>query len=147
MARPLSLLDEMERLFEPWQQRSSWLRPFRNEWSELASGLELRVPNIDMVDYDDHILVKAELPGIDKKDVTITMTDRSLTLNGSSRQETKEEKGDYYCHEISKGSFSRTMIFPCLVDDGKAKAKFHDGILELNVPKVEKSTRHTIKID
>jgi len=133
-------------MFEPFQHRS-WLRPFQNEWSELTSSLEQRVPNIDIVDYDDHIVLRAELPGIDKKDVTITMTDKSLTINGSSRQETKEEKGDYYCREISSGSFSRSMSLPCLVDDSKAKAKFQDGMLELSVPKVEKSTRHTIKID
>ena len=75
------------------------------------------------------------------------MTDKTVTIKGTSRQETKEEKGEYYCCEISSGSFTRSMTLPCAVDDTKAKANFNDGILELTIPKVEKSTRHSIKID
>lgn len=146
MSRPLSLFDEMERMFDIFQPRRAWSRPLLSEWPEF-SGLETRIPNVDVVDYEDHILVRAELPGIDKKDVTITMTEKSLTLSGQSRHESKEEKGDYYCHEISKGAFTRTMSLPCAVDDSKAKAKFDGGILEITVPKIEKSTRHTIKIE
>lgn len=147
LGRPMSLLDEMERMFEPFQQRRSWLRPFHHEWPEFTPSIEQRVPSIDVIDYDDYIMVRAELPGVEKKDITISMTDKSVTLNATSCHEEKEEKADYYYREISSGSFTRTMGLPCLVDDSKAKAEFHNGVLELSIPKTEKSTRHTVKID
>lgn len=141
---PLSLLDEMEKMFQPARWR---MKPYQKEWSEISALSEQRMPSIDMIDYDDHVLVHAELPGIDKKDINVSMTDKSVTLTGTSCKETKEEKGDYYCHEISSGSFSRTMAFPSFVDDTKATASFKDGVLELSIPKLEKSTRRNIKID
>ena len=141
-------IDEIERLFENWVP-ANWLRPLARERSLLnafPAQFELKSPNIDIVDRDAEIIVRAEVPGVDKKDLDISVNGRSLTIKGSSESKSEEEKGDYYRCEISQGSFARTVRLPEEVDGGRAKATFKDGMLELRLPKTEKSHRQTIKV-
>jgi HSP20 family protein len=70
-----------------------------------------------------------------------------LTLKGDMKAEEKEEKGDYYRCEITRGTFSRTLTLPAEVDEAKAKAAMKDGVLELTLPKVETSKRRRITIE
>lgn len=148
-ARALSPFEEMDRLFDNFLTRG-WFRPFQMEWPNLpkaAMPFEGKTPNIDVIDRDDEILVKAELPGVDKKDIEISMTPNTVTIKGKTSHEEKEEKGDYYRCEITRGSYARTLSLPADVDEDKAKASFKDGILELTLPKLKKSKRRTIKVD
>jgi HSP20 family protein len=147
--RALSPFEEMDRLFEHFFPRG-WMRPFhweRPSWSELALPFEGKLPRVDVIDRDTEIVVRAEVPGVDKKDLDVSMTDNTVTIKGSTSHEEKEEKGDYYRCETSRGSFTRTVALPGDVDSSKAKSKFKDGVLELTLPKVEKSKRRSIKID
>jgi HSP20 family protein len=107
----------------------------------------MKVPKVDVVDRENEIVVKAEVPGVEKKDLDISVSDNSVTIKGSTRREEKEEKGDYDRREISVGSFSRTVALPAEVDGNKAKANFKDGVLELTIPKAEKAKRHSVKLD
>jgi HSP20 family protein len=100
-----------------------------------------------VIDRDNEVVVKAELPGVDKKDIDISVTQNTVTIKGTTSHEEKEEKGDYYRCEISRGSYSRTLSLPADVDEEKTKAEFKDGILELTMPKKKKSKRHTIKVE
>ena len=75
------------------------------------------------------------------------MSDNTVTIKGSVKHEEKEEKGDYYRREISEGSYARTVMLPAEVDGSKAKAKFNDGLLELTLPKLEKSKRRSIAVE
>jgi HSP20 family protein len=93
------------------------------------------------------VVVKAELPGVQKDDINVSVTDSSVTIKGSTSHEEKEEKGNYYRREISRGSFSRTVALPSDVDADKAKANFTDGILVLTIPKVEKSHRKSVTVE
>lgn len=145
----LSRIDDFEHMVDDFFSRH-WMRPFsfeRPSWSHLPAPFEGRTPHVDVVDRDNEVFVKAELPGIDKNDVEITMTGNSVTIKGSTKAEEKEEDGDYHRCEISQGSFSRTVSLPSEVDTDKAKAKFKHGVLKLTIPKVKKSTRKTIKVD
>jgi HSP20 family protein len=108
---------------------------------------ELRMPKVDVVDRDEDVLVRAELPGVEKKDLEISTSDTSVTIKATTRHEEKEEKGDYYRCEITRGSFARTVSLPAQVQSDKAKANLKDGVLELTLPKVEKSKRRTIAVD
>lgn len=143
----LSPFEEMERLFESFFPRG-WLRPFRSEW---PLGPELmrtvRVPRVDVIDRDADILVRAEMPGIKKEDLEVSLTDDTVTIHATSRLEEEEEKGEYYRRELEYGEFSRTIGLPAAVDTERAAAKFQDGILELTLPKTEASKRRTIKIE
>jgi HSP20 family protein len=147
-ARPLSPFEEMDRLFDQFFHRG-WLRPWRFEWPSFPeiSLPEIRVPKVDVIDRESEVVVKAEVPGVDKKDLDITVGDDTVTIKGSTRHEEKEEKGDYYRHEISTGAFSRTVALPAAVDGAKAKASFKDGMLELVIPKIEKAKRHAVKVE
>jgi HSP20 family protein len=148
-SRALNPFEEMERMFENYFSRG-WPSPFRWErpsWADLSTPFEGKMPRVDVVDRDDEILIKAEVPGVDKKDLDISVTDDSVTIKGTTSHEEKEEKGDYYRSEISRGSFSRVVALPADVDAEHATTKFKDGVLELTMPKQKKAKRRTIKID
>lgn len=145
-ARGLSPFEEMDRMFESLFPRR-WMHPFRWEMSHWPELPELKVPKVDIIDHDKEIVVKAELPGVSKDDIEVTMTDNTVTIKGSTSHEKKEEKGNYFRSEISRGSFSRTVALPGDVDGDKAKATFNDGILELTLPKLEKSHRKNITVE
>jgi len=147
-ARALSPFEEMDRMFDSFLRRG-WMRPWRLEWPSFPELTlpEMRMPKVDVIDRDNEVVVRAEVPGVDKKDIDISMSDGTVTIKGETRHEEKEEKGDYYRCEISHGAFARTVALPAEVDGTKAKANFKDGVLELTVPKLEKAKRHAIKVE
>ncbi len=146
--RALSPFEEMERMFESFFPRG-WLRPFRGEW---PMGPELmpavRVPRVDVIDRDADIMVRAEIPGVKKEDLDVSLTNDTVTIRGTARREAEEEeKGQYYRRELEYGEFSRTISLPTSIDTDKAVAKFQEGILELTLPKMEAAKRRIIKIE
>lgn len=138
-----TLFGDVDRMFEDFINRR-WLRPFG--WESPFAEATAFAPSVDVIDRDEEVVVRAEMPGYKKEDIEVVVSDTSLTIKGETKAEKKEEKGDYYCREISHGAFSRTVSLPTAVDDTKAKATMTDGVLELTLPKVEKSERHTITI-
>jgi HSP20 family protein len=139
--------EEMERLFET-AFPGAWLRPWR--WpsiGEMSAPFEGRMPKVDVIDRENEVLVRAELPGVNKDDIEVTLTDHTVMIKGSTSKEEKEEEGNYYRRETMRGEFSRTVTLPADVDTEKAGAKFTDGVLELVMPKSEKSRRRSIKVD
>lgn len=145
----MSPFEEMDRMMESFFPRS-WLRPFLLErpfLSGLALPFEGKLPRVDVIDRDEEVLVRAEVPGVDKKDLEISVSENTVTINGKTSHEEKEEKGNYYRCEVSRGAFTRTVVLPGNVDAEKAKSTIKDGVLELTLPKVTKSKRHTIKIE
>jgi HSP20 family protein len=147
-ARALSPFEEMDRMFDGFFRRGM-MRPWRFEWPSFPEMAlpEMKIPKMDVVDRENEVLVKAEIPGVDKKDIDISVGEDTVTIKGETRHEEKEEKGDYYRCEISHGAFSRTIALPAVVDGAKAKANFKDGMLELTLPKTEKAKRHSVKVD
>lgn len=147
-SRVLSPFEEMERMFRGMFPRTlyptQWEWP---SWSEMSALVEEKVPRMDIIERDDEVVVRAEVAGVDKKDLDVSVTDHTVTIKGCTKEERKEEKGDYTRSEISQGSFSRTATLPSVVAGDKAKASFSDGILELTIPKVEVSKRHAIKVE
>jgi len=146
-ARPAHVpnpFEEMERMFDQYLH-GGWLHP----WSVFREAAlpDIRFPKVDVVDREDEVVVKAEIPGVDKKDINVTVGDDSVTIKGATCHEQKEEDGDYYRCEISRGSFSRNVALPARVDGSRARADFRDGMLELTLPKVASAKRHTIKVD
>lgn len=146
--RALSPFEEMDHIaahFFPHR----WMRPFRTGWPslpEMGGVFEGEMPKVDVIDRDDEVVIRAEMPGVDKKNLDISVTDNSVSISGSTSHEEKEEKGDYYRSEISRGSFSRVVALPSDVDSDKARSSFKDGVLELKIPKVKKAKRKKITI-
>lgn len=147
--RALSPVEDIERMFDNFFRRG-FMRPFHWDWpswSELAAPLEDKLPRVDVIDRDEEVVVRAEVPGVDKDNLEVTLSANTITIKGSTRHEEKEEKGNYYRCEISQGSFTRTVALPADVDGSKAKANFKDGMLEVTLPKVTPAQRHTIKVE
>ncbi len=145
--RKLTPFDEIDELFNALSR--SWLRPFgANESAQARIPMfaEGKLPKVDIIDSDDDILIRAELPGVDKKDLDISMTDTSVTINAKTSYEDKEEKGNYYRSEIVQGEYSRTVNLPAEVDIDNVKTSFKNGVLELDVPKLARAKRRNIEI-
>lgn len=105
-----------------------------------------RLPNLDVIDRNDEILVRAEVPGVEKKDLSISLSDNLLTIKGQTRSEKKEEDGDYHRQEISSSSFARAITLPGTVNAAKAEASLKDGVLEITFPKAESSKKRNITV-
>ena len=128
---------ELERVFEDflnrrWPRQGGWEWP---RWGELSSLVERQVPSVDIVDGEKEIVVRAQVPGVEKKDLDVSIVERTLTIKGSTRTEEKEEKENYFRQEIKSGSFSRSVLLPADVNASKATATFKAGVLELHLPK------------
>jgi HSP20 family protein len=140
---------DMERAFDRFFGRH-W--PSVRRWGDftaldnLFESEGLRMPSLDVVDRDNEVLVRAEIPGVEKKDISVTLTDNLLTIKGQSKKEEKEEKGDYHRHEISSSSFARAVTMPASVDASKTVANLKDGVLEIKLPKIESSKRRNIEV-
>lgn len=141
--------EEMDRLFQGLFPRA-WGLPARWEWpswADMEMPFEGRVPKVDVVDRDAEILVRAELPGVKKDDLDITLAEDTVIIKASTQHESKEEKGDYLRREITQGSFARTIPLPAAVQGDEARASFKDGVLELTLPKAAPAKRHSVKVE
>ena len=103
-------------------------------------------PVVDLYEKDDHFVIKAELPGVDKKDIAIDLKDRLLTLSGERSYENEVKEENYYRRERSYGKFQRAFTLPADVDSDKIKAEFKDGLLQIEVPKPEEHKPKTVMI-
>ena len=143
--QPVSPFAEMEQYFDNF---------FRNPFSMLAHPLMSQgmprmmemSPSVDIFEDGDEVVVKAEIPGVKKEDLDVTITDNSLTISGEKKQEEKVEKKDFHRVERSYGSFSRSFRLPENVNGSKAKANFKDGLLEVRLPRTKEAKQKKIEI-
>lgn len=129
---------EMNRLFDDFS-RGFDLEPFERRLGTFT-------PSVDVSENDKQIKVTAELPGMDEKDIDVSLNKDSLTIKGEKKEEKEEKKKDYYRMERSYGSFSRTIPLPVEIDTDKVKAEFRKGVLTVTMPKTEKAIEETKKI-
>ena len=146
----MSPFDDWERMFEDFLGRRG-LFPSRWEMppvGELAP-FQGRRPRVDVADRENEVQVRAELPGVKKEDLDISVSEGAVTIKASTREEKEEgeKEGDYYRREIATGSFARTVALPADVDADKARARFEDGVLELTLHKREQAKRRQIKVE
>ena len=100
-------------------------------------------PTVDIYDNDENIIITAELPGIDKKDIVIDVKDGVLTLKGERSLDNEVKEDKYYCRERMYGKFERAFRLPADVDPEKISADYKDGILKIDIPKPEgKKPKH-----
>jgi HSP20 family protein len=138
--RPLRDLDrmrsEMDRLWETFFEGKPRRRMDEGEW----------LPSIDVSETKNDLVVKAELPGMDPKDIDISLNDGYLTLKGEKKQEREEKEEDYHYIERSYGSFTRSVHLPKEVKRDKIAASYKNGILKITLPKSEEAKKEEIKI-
>jgi HSP20 family protein len=128
-----SLQGEMNRLF--------------NTFFEDNGGSNRRwAPAMDLADAGDHLVLKADLPGLSEDDVRIEIQDRHLTVSGERKAEHEEKREGYYRMERAYGSFSRSVTLPDGIDADKIDASFDKGVLEVRIPKPEERKPHRVEI-
>jgi len=145
-AKAASPFQEMERRFEDWFRRplslvepSWWPRLRMPEMEEVS-------PKVDIFEEADNFVVKAEVPGLKKEEIEVSLTDDMVTISGEKRKEEKVEKKDYYRMERSYGSFMRSFRLPKEIQTDKAKATFKNGVLEVRAPKTEEAKKKEKKV-
>ena len=131
---PARELREMNRLF--------------NTFFEPSTGAVMRrwSPAMDLVETDDHYVLRADLPGVSEGDVKIELDDNVLTISGERKSAHKETKEGYYRVERAYGSFSRTLTLPEGVDADSISASFDRGVLEVQIPKPEQRKPRKVEI-
>lgn len=138
--REISTLQErMNRLFSEVARRS----PVAEE--EIIQGAW--IPPVDIFETGDSIVIKAELPGISKEDITLEVKENTLSIKGEKKFEKDVKEESYHRVERSYGAFQRAFSLPGTVQQDKVKAKFRDGILEVTIPKAEEAKPKQIKVD
>ncbi len=120
--------DEMNRLFD------DFFSPLmtRPEWTEGVWS-----PSVDVSETKDNVVIKAEMPGMTKDDVRISIQNDTITLKGEKKQEKEQKDANYHRIERSYGSFCRSFTLPTAVKADKIKATYQDGILNVTLPKTE----------
>ena len=103
-------------------------------------------PSVDIFETEGEIVVKAELPGMDRKDITLHLENNVLTLRGERKFEKETKEENYHRIERSYGNFSRSFSIPATVDEEKIRADYKDGVLKIVLPKKEQAKPKQIKI-
>jgi HSP20 family protein len=146
--RPFSELPQWEREMDRMME-DFFGRRFLPRWPERwfrTEGLQMHAPAVDVFEEKDEIVVKAEIPGIEKDSIEVNLSDHILTIKGEKKQEEEVKEENYYRSERSYGSFVRTLELPKDVEADKVKATFKNGVLEVRMPKTEQAKVREIKV-
>ena len=127
---------QMDRLWDSFLEGGLRRRADEEEW----------LPSLDVAETKNELVVKAEVPGMDPKDIDISLSDGRLTIKGEKRQEKEEKGADYHLVERSYGSFIRSVQLPREVQGDKISASYKNGILKITLPKSEEAKKKEIKI-
>ena len=111
-----------------------------------GNGVRRWIPAMDLVETDDHFVLKADLPGLNEGDVNIEVEDNVLTVSGERKSEHEDKREGYYRVERSFGSFRRTLTLPEGVDPEAVSATFDKGVLEVRIPKPEERKPRRVAI-
>jgi HSP20 family protein len=131
-----SLRREMDRLFERFWEDDGENLPAMREW----------VPSLDFSETADAYMIRIEIPGMEPKDVQVTLQDNILTVKGEKKEEFKQNDERFYRVERSHGMFSRSLRLPAPVDGAKVNAIFKNGLLNVTVPKAPEAKASNIPI-
>jgi len=126
---------------------NAWVDRFFEDFSPQfrADGEECH-QSFDISETDEHVHVKGDLPGIDVKDLDISIENNVLTVRGEKKQEKEDKNESYHCVERYYGSFSRSFTLPTTVKADDIEAVYKDGVLQLTIPKSEASKRKKIEV-
>ncbi len=137
-----AMRDEMDRVFGRFER--DW--PFPNLFGREGRGT-LLVPELDVRENPNSITIEAELPGVEEKDISVTLANGVLTIKGEKKQEKEEKSESYHLTERSFGSFQRSLRLPETVDDAKLEARFDKGVLKVTAAKKPEAVKAERRIE
>ncbi|MGB9711693.1 MAG: Hsp20/alpha crystallin family protein [Dissulfurimicrobium sp.] len=138
--------------WRPFRELSNLRREMDKVWEDFFGGGELVstegtwIPSIDLSETKDSLIIKAEVPGMDAKDIDISIAGDMLTIKGEKQRKTEEKDENYHRVETRYGSFSRMIRLPVSIDAEKATATYEKGVLKLVLPKKEEVKPKQIEI-
>ena len=138
-----TMRSEMDRMFERFEH--GWPR-----WpTAIGRGFErnMMVPELDVHDNGKQLTIEVDLPGVDEKDVSVTLANGMLTIRGEKKTEREEKKENYYMAERSYGAFERSLRMPDTIDENKLEAKFDKGVLKVVAQKKPEAIKAEKKIE
>jgi HSP20 family protein len=139
-----TLRSEMDRLFDTFM---GGMPTFPSMFGAGGSRGFVLSPSIDVKETDKEIVVETELPGLDEKNISLTVQNGVLTIQGEKKLDYDEEKENYHVMERRYGSFQRSLRLPDTIDDAKIDARFDNGVLKVTLPKRPELTSGQRKID
>jgi len=131
-----SLRTDMDRLWNQFIGERPHSKAFVEEWA----------PSVDISETKDSFVVKAELPGLEAKDVDVSISGDLLIMKGEKKREEEEKDEHHYCAERFYGSFQRVFRLPTGVKGDKIEATFDKGVLKVTLPKIEEAKKKEIKV-
>jgi HSP20 family protein len=131
-----SMRNEMDRLWDSFFEGGTLKGEDGREW----------LPSLDVAETKNEIVVKAEVPGLEPKDIDISLSDGLLTIKGEKKQEREEKEENYHLVERSYGSFTRSIRLPKEVQSDKINASYKNGVLKVVLPKSEEAKKKEVKI-
>lgn len=136
----------MNRMFEEfWGRPRRQLLPSGERRETLPT--EYRQPSIDIIETDKEIIARAEMPGLEKKDIKINLTEDRLEISAETKQEEEKKEKGYVYREMRSGSYYRAITLPSVVDADNVQASYKNGILEIKMPKKEIKEKKEIKVE
>lgn len=138
---------EVDHLFDDFG-RGGWLAPFRpSSFAPMFRHQVWNTPAVDIAEKDKAFEITAELPGLDAKNLEVTLRNGNIVLKGEKQEHKEEKSKDYYLQERQYGSFERSFALPEGVDAGKVEATFSNGILTVTLPKTAEAQKPEQKVD
>ncbi len=131
-----SLHSEIDKMFD-----SFWRGMEPQPFAPSIWGFDGAVPAIDQSEDETAYHVAVELPGIEEKDVEVSLADNVLTIRGERKLDKEEKEQSYYLRERARGAFRRSLSFPVQIDENKVKAAFADGVLSITLPKIKEAQK------
>ena len=141
--------------WQPFQEMETLRRQMDQMFDELAGSYRLASrqsstswkPAIELQDTEDHLILRAEIPGVEGKDIDVQITREAVAISGEHRFEKKNEEKGFFRSEFRYGSFQRVIPLPVPIQNDQAKADFQNGILTLTLPKVTEARRTVVKLN
>ena len=139
--------EDMHRVFDDFGFGRRWLAPRLGFGLPGAFGTEGWLPEVEMLQRNNELVFRADLPGVSKDDVKVDVTEDAITIHGERKREREEETGGVYRSERSYGSFTRTIVLPEGTMTDQAKATFKDGVLEVTMPTPPESVKRARRLE
>jgi HSP20 family protein len=144
---PMKELEDMRRSMEQLFEEFFETSPFRRRWWGRPAPGTATVPNVELYDREKEIVLRAELPGVEKKDIELSITEENITFKVEKKRQEEVKEDDFYASEITYGALTRTVPLPVEVESAKARASYKNGILEVVIPKKVEAQPKEIKLE
>ncbi|MDI9643975.1 MAG: Hsp20/alpha crystallin family protein [Candidatus Verstraetearchaeota archaeon] len=147
MSYGMDIFDEFRRMAREMERLMGSMTEEMQRRLPVAKESGFREPLVDINETSDEVIVTAELPGVSKENIELNLSENTLEIKTSQKEDIAFEKEGYRRRERRSMNFYRLIELPCGVDGSKVKASFNNGVLEVRMPKLEKSRKYSIKIE